>query len=159
MPKRDDVYRKFGEVSEAAQLLETELGTLLMTHKCVDAGFLEQPDPGRATAILDQVNKQTLGRLIQSLDSIVESTENLEQLLGDALASRNRLTHSFYLQHNVRINSEEGREVMLHDLETIHKDLVRAYDAAFRLSEIDLKKLTEDFGTTALLTGHLPLRT
>jgi hypothetical protein len=25
----DDVYRKFGETAEAAQLLETELGTLL----------------------------------------------------------------------------------------------------------------------------------
>ena len=27
MPTLDDVYRKFGEASEAAQLLETELGT------------------------------------------------------------------------------------------------------------------------------------
>ena len=27
----DDVYRKFGEVSEAAQLFETELGNILLT--------------------------------------------------------------------------------------------------------------------------------
>lgn len=34
MPSLDDVYRKFGEVSEVAQLLETELGTMpLMTDK------------------------------------------------------------------------------------------------------------------------------
>ena len=30
MPTLDDVYRKFGETAEAAQLLETELGTALM---------------------------------------------------------------------------------------------------------------------------------
>jgi hypothetical protein len=27
MPSLDDVYRKFGEAAEAAQLVETELGT------------------------------------------------------------------------------------------------------------------------------------
>ena len=51
MPTLDDVYRKFGEASETAQLLETELGTLLLAHKCIDAGLLENPDPNRATAI------------------------------------------------------------------------------------------------------------
>ena len=66
MPTLDDVYRKFGEASEAAQLLETALGTLLV-HKCIDAGLFENPDPSRATAIYDQINKQTLGRLIRSL--------------------------------------------------------------------------------------------
>ena len=30
MPNLDDVYRKFGETSEAAQLLETELGNILL---------------------------------------------------------------------------------------------------------------------------------
>jgi hypothetical protein len=29
MPTLDDVFRKFGETAEAAQLLETELGNLL----------------------------------------------------------------------------------------------------------------------------------
>ena len=61
MPTLDDVYRKFGEASEAAQLLETELGTLLLVHKCTDAGLLENPDPSRATPIYDQISKQTLG--------------------------------------------------------------------------------------------------
>ena len=47
-----DVYRKFGEVCEAAQLLETELGTLLLTHKCIDAGLLDRSNPHKATAII-----------------------------------------------------------------------------------------------------------
>ena len=105
MPTLDDVYRKFGEASEAAQLLETELGTLLLDHKCIDAGLLENPDPNRATAIYKQINKQTLGSLIRSLGVVGASIVDLEQLLNDALVSRNRLAHAFYLKHNLRRNS------------------------------------------------------
>ena len=86
MPTLDDVYRKFGEASEAAQLLETELGTLLLDHKCIDAGLLENPDPNRATAIYKQINKQTLGRLIRSLGVVGASIVDLEQLLNDAVS-------------------------------------------------------------------------
>ena len=33
MPTLDEVYRKFGEASEAAQLVETDLGNLFLMHK------------------------------------------------------------------------------------------------------------------------------
>jgi hypothetical protein len=33
MPTLDEIYRKFGEVAEAAQLLETELGTMQLWAK------------------------------------------------------------------------------------------------------------------------------
>ncbi len=158
MAKLDEVYRKFGEVSEAAQLLETELGNLLLRHEFIDADLLEHPNPNRATTIYDKVNKRTLGRLIRSLDPIAESIEGLEQLLSDALASRNRLTHSFYLQHNFRRNSDDGRDVMLRDLEAIHDDLLEAYKAILRLSGIDLEELMEG-GDTTLPSGYLPIRT
>ena len=127
MPTLDEVYRKFGQVSEAARLLETELGNLLLTHKCIDAGLLEHPNAIRATAIYDRINKQTLGALVRSLGSIEDPIEDLEKLLSDAVASRNRLTHSFYLQHNFRRNSDDGRDLMLCDLEAIHEELLEAY--------------------------------
>ena len=157
MAKLDDIYRKFGEISEAAQLLETELGNLLVAHKCIGAGLLENPDPGKATAIYKQINRQTLGQLIQSLGPGADSFANLEQLLAKALASRNRLTHSFYLQHNLRRNSDDGRNVMLRDLEAIHDDLLEAYKAVLLLSGIDLEKLVAEHGSSALPTGHLPI--
>ena len=159
MPSLDEVYRKFGEASEAAQLLETELGTLLLTHKCIDAGLLDQPNPNKATAIFERINKQTLGQLIQSLGSIGVSIEDLEQLLSNALASRNRLAHSFYLHHNLRRNSDEGRDVMLRDLEAIHEDLLEAYKAVSLLSGVDIEKLAAELGDSPLPTGHLLLRT
>ena len=159
MPSLDEVYRKFGEASEAAQLLETELGTLLLTHKCIDAGLLEHSNPNRASAIYKQINKETLGQLIRSLGPIRDSIEDLEQLLSDALASRNRLAHSFYLQHNFRRNSDDGRDVMLRDLQAIHEDLLEAYKAVLLLSGVDLEKLVREFGDSPLPTGHLPIRT
>jgi hypothetical protein len=35
MPTLNEVYRKFGEVAEAAQLLETELGNMLIAEHMV----------------------------------------------------------------------------------------------------------------------------
>lgn len=159
MSRLDDVYRKFGEVSEAAQLLETELGTLLLTHRCIDAGLLENPDRSIATAIYDQVNRQTLGQLTRNLEKAGASTADLEQVLGNALAARNRLVHSFYLKHNFRRNSDDGREIMLRDLEVIHEDLLTAYRAVLLLSGVDLDALAAAHGDDALPTGHLPIRT
>ena len=159
MPTLDEVYRKFGEVSEAAQLVETQLGNLLLTHKCIDAGLLEHSDPNKATAIYDQIKRQTLGKLIRSVGPIGDSIGDLEQLLSDALDSRNRLTHSFYLQHNFRRNSDDGRNVMLHDLEAIHDDLLEAYKAILLLSGVDLDKLVTELGDIPLPTGHLRIRT
>ena len=159
MPSLDEVYRKFGEASEAAQLLETELGTLLLAHQCIDAGLLEHSNPKRASEIYKQINKQTLGQLIRSLGPFGDSIEDLEQLLSDALASRNRLAHSFYLQHNFRRNSDDGRDVILRDLQAIHEDLLEAYKVVLLLSGFDMEKLVRELGDSPLPTGHLPIRT
>ena len=159
MATLDDVYRKYGEASEAAQLLETQLGNLLLSQECIEAGLLEDPDLDRATAIHKRVTKQTLGRLIQSVGTITESNVDLPGLLRDALTSRNRLAHSFFLQHNFRRNSARGRETMLRDLEVIHNTLLEAYDAALLLSGVDIEKLVAEHGDRQLPTGHLPIST
>ncbi len=159
MPTLDDVYRKFGEAAEAAQLLETQLGNLLLTHGCLGAGLLENPNPATATAIYDQINRRTLGQLICSLDAAVKPGADFEQVLSDALDARNRLTHSFYLRHDLRRNSEEGRDVMLQDLDSMHVDLLKAYEAALRLSGVDVDQLLAEDGSEELPAGHLPIRT
>ena len=83
----------------------------------------------------------------------------LEQLLSDALVSRNRLAHSFYLKHNLRRNSDDGRKVMLSDLEAIHENLLDAYKAVLLLSGVDLEKLVAAQGDGALPSRHLAIRT
>jgi hypothetical protein len=88
MPTLDDVYRKFGMVSEAAQLLETELGTLLFDFGIAAEGLL-MPTPAanreRAAKLLDGINRQTLGQLIRSAKRHTDALDQLEPLIGTAL--------------------------------------------------------------------------
>lgn len=154
MPTLDDVYRKFGEVAEAAQLLETELGSMLLFVSAADDGLLTEPNPRRASDLLSKINRHTLGQLLKSLNSKTQSLDQLEALLSNALDERNRLSHSFYRQHNFRRNSDEGRTLMLQDLQSIHDTLLKAYKAIMLLSGIDLDAATS--GYTAP-TRHLPL--
>ena len=48
MTSLDDVYRKFGETSEAAQLLETELGNMLMMIKGLENNLIMEKNPDLA---------------------------------------------------------------------------------------------------------------
>ncbi len=154
MPTLDDVYCKFGFAAEAAQLLETELGTILLSHRCLDAGLIGSNDSRLGSAILESVNRHTLGQLLKSLNNHTQSLDRLSDLLATALKGRNRLFHSFYREHNFRRSSEEGRTIMLQDLNGIHSALFDAYKAVLLLNGIDLDALS---GTSSLPTGRLPI--
>ncbi len=137
MTTLDDVYEKFGCASEAAQLLETELGTLLFRSGAIESGLFENPDHDKALELMQLVNRKTLGQLIRSLSTTEYTLDELEELLGKALSERNRMTHSFYRQHNYRRNSPEGCAIMLKDLDAIHEAILDAYKAVMRLSGFD----------------------
>jgi hypothetical protein len=153
MPKLDDVYWKFGFAAEAAQLLETELGNMLIKHGVVEENLVDQPNPNRAADLFRRIDKHTLGQLIAKIKTRDQSMANLEDVLGKAVDERNRLFHSFYRQHNFRRNSDEGRQRMLDDLESIHKALFDAYKAVILLSGVDLDKLS----AMELPTKHVPI--
>lgn len=153
MPSLEDVYQKFGFASEAAQLLETELGTILWVSGAIKKNLFEKQDPDVATELYNSMNRKTLGQLLKGVKSTDISVAHLEELLSKALKERNRLAHSFYRQHNFRKNSEEGRQVMLDDLEKIHEVLLEAYKAVMLLSGVDLDKLS----TSGLPTRHVPI--
>jgi hypothetical protein len=154
MPTLDDVYRKFGFAAEAAQLLETELGTMHLLDYAEEEGLLNGLNPTRASELVDTINRLTLGQLIRRMNNKTESLDQLESLLSHALEERNRLLHSFYRQHNFRRNSDEGRAIMLLDLESIHKTLLAAYKAVILLSGIDLDAAG---GKQIMPTRHLPI--
>lgn len=153
MPTLEDVYQKFGFAAEAAQLLETELGSMLLMVGAVDANLINSSDPVRARELLGFVNKQTLGQLLRSLHRSTDSMEALESQLSEALAQRNRLFHSFYRQHNFRRNSDAGRLLMFQDLESIHNTILGAYKAVMLLAGVDLDKVT----ASNLPTTHVPI--
>ena len=153
MPSLEDVYQKFGFASEAAQLLETELGTILLITGAVEQNLIETQDPDAANTLYRNINRKTLGQLLKGVKNTSVSVEHLEELLSKALKERNRLTHSFYRQHNFRRNSEDGCQVMLDDLENIHEALLEAYKAVMLLSGVDL----DNISPSKAPTGHVPL--
>ena len=138
MPTLDDIYRKFGEASEAAQLLETELGNILLSIRGTEANLFSSQNPELAKEILRKINRSTLGQALEQLGNSVNTFDQLEQLFSDALAKRNHLAHSFYPEHNFRRNTDEGRAIMMRDLKSIHDTLLEAYKAALAISGIDL---------------------
>ncbi len=61
MPPLVDVYAKFGETAEASQLLETELGNLLLEAGIARHNLLAEADQMIANELVDGVNRKTLG--------------------------------------------------------------------------------------------------
>lgn len=142
MPTLEDVFCKFGEVAECAQLLETELGTVMLCLKGAEHDLFAGDKGELATEIYKRINKSTLGQLLREITKPAGFSEDLELLLARALADRNYLFHSYYRKHNFRKNSDEGRATMLADLERRHQTIFEAWKMVLRLSGIDLDNLT-----------------
>lgn len=157
MPTINDVYRKFGETAEAAQLLETELGTNLLLVRVTQEDLAANPNSARASDIYNTINRHTLGQLLKGLTKSTQSLDALEALLSKALHERNRLFHSYYRKHNFRRNSDQGRVLMLEDLGSIHATLLEAYKAVMLLSGIDLDAMTQSADGFTQPTGHVPI--
>jgi hypothetical protein len=155
MPTLEDVYQKFGFAAEAAQLLETELGNLLLLHVGVEEKLISAPNPPLAAELYQKIDKHTLGQLIKKLTVKDKGIAELQDELGTALDERNRLFHSFYRQHNFRRNSDEGRQLMLDDLDSMHKTLLDAYKTVMLLQGVDLDRMSVE--AAEALNQHLPL--
>lgn len=76
-------------------------------------------------------------------------------MLEAALKARNRLIHSFYRKHNMRKFSDDGRMIMMQDLDNIHATILGAYKALMLLGGTDLDELAKQEFTPP--TGHLPI--
>lgn len=148
----NDVYRKFGETAEAAQLLETELGNILIGIKVNEKDLLIRQDKKLAREILTKIERSTLGTLLKSINKKIGGSEVVKTIFEDALNERNQLSHSFYRKHNFRRNHSEGCQIMLKDLENMHETILKAYKVALELSGIDVDSLNLTFSTE-----HLPI--
>jgi hypothetical protein len=118
-----------------------------------------EPNPELAADLFSTINRHTLGQLIRRINSTAQSLDALESLFSKALEERNRLSHSFYRQHNFRRNSDEGRALMLKDIESIHDTLLRAYKAVMLLSGVDLDALVDSGIEHNATTRHAQFRT
>ena len=136
MADRHELYVKYGIAAEAAQLFETELGTLLLCLRALDEGWHVVPDGEAATQVLASIDRSTLGRLLHDLRRHITIEGELEEGFLSALEARNRLMHGFFERHNFRIQTEEGRRVMTLDLDRLHGECFAAWRVADKLTTI-----------------------
>lgn len=141
MATRDEVYAKFGITAEAAQLFETELGTLLLCARSFENGWFAAPGDERARAALNDINRSTLGRLLTTLKRHIELSNDLGDRFASALQARNRLNHGFFEKHNFKIQTDEGRDTMVGDLDGLHNELFDAWQIANAMTEIAMQAI------------------
>jgi len=133
---RDELYAKFGITAEAAQLFETDLGTLLLCARGLESGWHVVPDGESARDLLREVDRSTLGGLLSKLKRHVGLDEDLSARFASALAARNRLNHGFYERHNFKIHTDDGRDEMMADLEALHDELFAAWRLAGAMTSL-----------------------
>ena len=77
---------------------------------------------------LERVKKGTLGALLREIQVHITFKGDLPTFFFSALNTRNRLMH--YEHHSFKIQTDEGRDEMLADLETMHVELFHAWQVA-----------------------------
>ncbi|ALJ12383.1 hypothetical protein [Sphingopyxis macrogoltabida] len=136
MATRDELYAKFGITAEAAQLFETELGTLLLCARGLESGWHVVPDRERGWDLLRDIDRSTLGGLLSKLKRHVELDDDLSARFASALSARNRLNHGFYERHDFKIQTDEGRDKMMAELEALHDELFGAWRLASAMTSL-----------------------
>ncbi len=136
MATRDDLYAKFGITAEAAQLFETGLGTLLLCARGLECGWHAVPDGESTSDVLREIDRSTLGGLLSKLRRYVQFDDNLSTRFASALSARNRLNHGFYERHNFEIQTDDGRDKMIADLQALHDELFAAWQIAIAMTSI-----------------------
>jgi len=136
MADRHELYAKYGIAAEAAQLFETELGTLLLCLRALENNWHIVSDGAAAREVLDTIDRSTLGRVLNDVKRYIRIEGDLEEGFSSALKARNRLMHGFFEKHNFKIQTDEGRRDMIADLDALHGELFAAWRAAAKLTTI-----------------------
>ena len=125
-------------------MFETELGTLLLCAWGLELGCYVVRDGTSAQDLLREIDRSTLGRLLSKLKRHVGLDDELLARFSSALGARNRLNHGFYERHNFKIQTDEGRDEMMSDLEELHTELFGAWQLARAMSSLASDVITRE---------------
>jgi hypothetical protein len=103
--------------------------------------------------IVDDLNHKTFGALVRKLKKMVKLSDSIIATIDEALERRNYLTHHFFRVHNFRLYSEEGRKIMIAELNEIQEKFDKAHQMMGAISslmlqisghdELDMNKIVE----------------
>ncbi|WP_076543312.1 hypothetical protein [Shewanella sp. UCD-KL21] len=116
-----NLYADFGMTAEKSQVLELEAGNVILSFLAitVDPEKITDEDKIGYKKLVDEIDRKTLGNLLQKIKKIVDFDSNSEKIISDALKKRNYLVHEFFKSHNYAIHSESGRNEMRKELSDI----------------------------------------
>jgi hypothetical protein len=135
MTTRDEVYSMFGRAAEAAQLFETDLGSLLLGVRAQQEGWHINSGGEAAQNEWKDINERTLGQLLGRLRKQLPFEDRVVELFTSALSARNGLMHGFFCKHGLAIQTAEGRQIMLDDLVNLHGELFNAWQRASEMAD------------------------
>lgn len=154
------LYAEFGITAEKAQVLEVAAGNVALGFLAMfmntDEISPEQTEMYRA--VVDDVNRQTLGRLLKHLKHIVTFDDSLITITDEALERRNYLTHHFFRTHNFGLYSEDGRKMMMAELKDIHRKLDLAHQLLEGMAALMDKLAAEPMGRSPVDAANTSLR-
>jgi hypothetical protein len=82
------------------------------------------------------LDQSTLGSLLGQLKKHARFDRDWEGQLSSAREARNQLIHGFYERHNLKIQTNEGRDEMIADLERLHTELFQAWQRTSAMTAI-----------------------
>ena len=112
----EEMYAFLGAALFVAQGLELEVTNLIVGMQAGGATALRQ---GEITAMFEELEGKTFGRLLVEVRKHAAVSGDTEQLLRRALAERNRLVHHFIAEHSEDLYMPAGRRRMIDDLRSI----------------------------------------
>ena len=121
-------YAEAGAALAECQTLEYGIGLLLHHFSRVTPGkiSLEQ-----TVAIMENEDKKTLGQLILLLQDNFQLSDEIEDVLRQALQARNTIIHRFIIDNTQRLPDKESRQNVIKDLKLLRVK-VRAGDDQIR---------------------------
>jgi len=108
------VYAYAGRALYKAQCLEVEVCNFLVVHELVSNRTISADE---RDAFIDRAERQTLGRLLRDLRNAVTVDDDFEDLLGNALQTRNFFIHDYFRDRIARFMSADGRDKMIQELQ------------------------------------------
>ena len=148
MASRDELYQKYGLTAEAAQLFETDFGSIMLAVNGLKHDWHIAPDRNEAQKLYEKMGKLTLGNLLRQTSKDVSFDDNTFWIFDAALDARNKLFHGFFERHNFKIQTDEGRDIMIADLDQLHDKLFNAWRIASAISAHILGRLITEVAET-----------
>lgn len=136
MTAKSEFYEAIGEVTELAQCLELELGTILLVAEADENKWHESPiDNAQAyEALLGKVNKKTLGGTLRQIQTRFGLLDSFAKVMEEAVSARNRFTHHIFREFGLAPYTPEGRTEMLITVTQLRATMQIAYDVASEIS-------------------------